>query len=79
VRCADLVRVLARELHRPAVLPVPRAALRVVLGEFADDMLTSARLVPAVLQAGAFPYAHPTVDAAAAWVVGHRVRAAAAS
>ncbi|OLD42293.1 MAG: TIGR01777 family protein [Gemmatimonadetes bacterium 13_1_40CM_2_70_7] len=54
VRNAEFARVLGRVLHRPAVLPVPPVALRVLYGEAADEvLLTGQRVLPArALQAG---------------------------
>lgn len=68
VPCRDLVRALAAALGRPAVLRVPRTALRVAVGAFADDLLTSARLDPVVLRESGFAYAHPRLDDAVRWV-----------
>ncbi len=61
VRNAEFVAELARRLHRRAVLPAPRFALRIVLGEFADDLLTGQRAVPARLTAAGFAFEHPTL------------------
>jgi uncharacterized protein (TIGR01777 family) len=66
----EVVRAVARELHRPAVLAVPRLALRVAVGEFADDILASQRAVPEALLASGFSFRHPDVAAAARWVTG---------
>lgn len=43
---AELTRVMGRVLHRPAVLPVPAAALRLMLGEAACVLLEGQRVVP---------------------------------
>ena len=60
---ADFTRALGRAVHRPAVLPVPRLALRVVVGRFADEgALASQRVVPDVLPASGFTWQHPTID-----------------
>ena len=40
-------RALARALHRPSLLPVPGAALRIAYGEMAQIITTGARVVPA--------------------------------
>lgn len=48
VRNADFTRALASALHRPAFLPAPAWALRLVFREFATDMLASKRALPAV-------------------------------
>jgi len=62
---ADLVRALARGLHRPAVLPVPGFALRVLVGGLADEeILVSHRVLPTVLIKSGFAFRHPTVDSA---------------
>lgn len=60
-----LTRLLARHLHRPAVLPVPEVALALVLGrDVAHDMiLASQRVEPTVLSQRGFTFAHPTADA----------------
>lgn len=45
---AEFTRVLGRVMHRPALLPAPAVALRIVLGEMADALLLSGqRAVPA--------------------------------
>src|SRR5215207_2245714 len=47
---AEFTRALASTVHRPAVIPVPSFALRIVTGDFADEaILASVRAVPAVL------------------------------
>lgn len=54
---AQFTRLLAGVLHRPAVFPVPRVALRLAMGEMADALLlTSCRAVPRrLLQQGFQP------------------------
>ncbi|HSF25627.1 MAG TPA: TIGR01777 family oxidoreductase [Blastocatellia bacterium] len=50
---AVFTKQLGRALHRPAFLPVPEMALRALMGEMADVLFHSQRVVPkAVLQAG---------------------------
>jgi len=63
---------IGRALHRPAILPAPRFGLRLVLGEFADSTLSSARVVPQVLLDAGYEFQHPTVDAAMRWAVARR-------
>lgn len=67
-RNADVVRALAATWHRPAVLAVPAPVLRVVLGDFASEVLGSARAVPAALTASGFVPDHPDLATAVAWV-----------
>ncbi|WP_275001668.1 TIGR01777 family oxidoreductase [Promicromonospora iranensis] len=64
-----LTRALAQALHRPAVLPVPRFALRIALGQFADDLVASQRAVPGVLARTGFAWTHANPQDAARWVV----------
>ncbi|MDR7483639.1 MAG: TIGR01777 family oxidoreductase [Armatimonadota bacterium] len=60
VRQHDFARVLGAVLRRPAVLPVPAFALRLVLREMADEtVLASQRVVPARLQAAGFAFRWP--------------------
>ena len=64
---AAFARALAAALGRPALLPVPAAALRLVLGEMAGPLLLySQRVVPARALAGGFTFAHPELDEALA-------------
>ncbi len=45
---AEFARALGRAVHRPAFLPIPAFALRLILGEMADAVLLSGqRVVPA--------------------------------
>jgi uncharacterized protein (TIGR01777 family) len=56
----DFTRKLAKALHRPAILPVPGFALRIVFGEFATALLAGQRTrAQALDQAGyRFHFAH---------------------
>jgi len=60
---------LGRALHRPAVLPTPAFALRVIFGEASTTLLASQRAVPAVLNAHGFTFAFTDLDAALADIV----------
>lgn len=71
---AELTRAIARAVHRPAVLWVPRAALALALGgQLADEMLlASQRVRPARLTAVGHRFEHPEVNSAlAAILAGH--------
>ncbi len=65
----ELVAVVGRVAHRPTVLPAPAFALRIALGEFAGDILTSNRLVPRALTDAGFTFEHPDAETAAAWLL----------
>ncbi len=62
----DFTRVLARHLHRPALVPVPGFAIKAVLGrDAADDLvLASQRVVPKALEEAGFRFVHPDLDTA---------------
>jgi uncharacterized protein len=65
VRFGDFARALGRVLHRPALLPVPAPALRLIFGEMADaTLLASARVDPAVLRARGHRFLHPELEGA---------------
>jgi uncharacterized protein (TIGR01777 family) len=60
---AEFTRAMGRALHRPAVLPAPAFALRLALGQMADEaLLASARVVPRRLMQAGFRFAQPTID-----------------
>jgi uncharacterized protein (TIGR01777 family) len=69
---ADFTRQLARVLHRPAFLPAPGFALRLIMGEMADMLLTSQRVIPrAALDAG-YGFKHPHLAGALEDLFGSR-------
>ena len=70
----EIISEIARTLHRPALLRVPAFALRLVLGDFADDVLSSQHALPRVLTDSGFRHVHPDLPHAAAWVTGRPVR-----
>jgi hypothetical protein len=72
VRNRDFVRALGRAMHRPAAIPAPAFALRLLLGtETADNLLLgSARVVPAKLAAAGYQFLHSTVETAFAAILG---------
>ncbi len=62
---AEFTKVLARVLHRPALVPVPAFALRLALGEMADALLlASQRAAPARALAEGCAFRYSTLDAA---------------
>jgi len=70
VRNRDLARALGRVLHRPSFMPTPAFMLRLVLGEFADTLLTGQKVLPKRLLDAGFKFEFPTVDAALADLLG---------
>ena len=63
-RNADFTKLLARSLHRPALLRVPAFAMRLVLREFADELLCSRRVLPAVATEHGFGFRFPELTEA---------------
>ena len=57
--------ILARALSRPCLLPAPAFALRLALGEMADEaLLSSERVIPSKLLAIGYTFRFPTLEAA---------------
>jgi uncharacterized protein (TIGR01777 family) len=60
---AGFTRALARQLHRPAVLPAPAFALRLALGTMADEaLLSSARALPRKLLNAGFRFSQGSIE-----------------
>lgn len=67
----EFAATLGRVLHRPAVLSVPPAALRLAFGEMADvALLSSARVLPARLQEAGYPFRYPELEGALRFLLG---------
>jgi len=60
----EFTRELARALHRPAFLPVPEAALRVLVGEMADVLFGSQRVLPRVALESGYRFQYPSLTEA---------------
>jgi uncharacterized protein len=67
---AEFARALGRALHRPALLPAPRVALRMVVGEMADAVLASQRALPGVALANGYHFRYPEIDIALRGIYG---------
>jgi hypothetical protein len=62
---AAFARALGRAMHRPAFMPAPAFALRLLLGEMADALLLSGqRAVPRRAERGGFTFTYAKVDEA---------------
>ncbi len=69
---AEFTRVLGSVLGRPAVLPVPGAALRIGFGELAAEALSSLRVMPQTLTEAGFAFEYPDVRSALLSALGLR-------
>lgn len=65
VRNRDFTTAIARAVHRPAFMPVPACALKLLPGGAGDMFLHSQKLVPAAAEASGFSFLFPAIDAAA--------------
>jgi uncharacterized protein (TIGR01777 family) len=61
---AEAASVTAGVLGRPAFLPAPAFALKIVLGEFSSEVLGSARVLPQVLERSGFAFQDGTLASA---------------
>jgi hypothetical protein len=71
VRNLEFVHALAKELHRPAIFPLPEFAVRGLLGEMGQELLlTSARVLPAKLNAAGYRFRYTELADALHAVLG---------
>jgi len=56
---AEFARALGAALHRPALLPTPAFALKILFGEMAEILLTGQRVVPKRATAEGFKFKYP--------------------
>ncbi|KGN38440.1 NAD-dependent epimerase [Knoellia subterranea KCTC 19937] len=69
-RQRDIASEMGRALHRPAIVPAPRLALRVVVGEMGNEIVSSQRALPERLLESGFEHEHTNVRDAIEWMVG---------
>lgn len=70
IQNAGFTKILASAIHRPALLPAPAFALRLLLGEMADALLLSSqRVLPAQLQELNHQFQHPDLPTALAAIL----------
>ena len=63
-RQKDFARTLGRVVGRPAIMPAPAFAVRLILGGFADEILFSKRAAPERLAEAGFVFAYPELEPA---------------
>ncbi len=64
VTMREFCRTLGRVLHRPSWLPAPAPALRLLLGEAADVLLTGQRVIPHVAMNQGYTFVFPELTGA---------------
>ena len=68
---AEFTRVLGQVLGRPAIFAVPAAALRLAVGEMADELLlASLRVIPERLRESGYTFRHAELGPALRHVLG---------
>ncbi len=71
VTSRTLAKTLGKVLHRPALMPAPRAALRLAFGEMADAaLLASQRVEPRRLLHADFSFRFLDLEPALRWMLG---------
>ena len=68
-RQKEIAAAIGAALSRPALVPAPRFALRAVIGELADYVVSSQRLSPTALLESGFTFTHPDLTSAVRWLV----------
>jgi uncharacterized protein (TIGR01777 family) len=63
-RNKEFCQILGKVMHRPCWAPVPGFALKLVLGDMADMLLTGQRVIPAAAQKLGFQFRYPTLEEA---------------
>lgn len=67
---AELSKALGHVLHRPAVLPVPALALKLLYGEMSEIVTTGQRAIPRRLEDLGFSFSQPEIEPALRDVLG---------
>ena len=70
VRQKDFAKVLGRVLSRPAFLPTPGIALKLVLGGFAGELLSSKKVLPDRIQESGYRFRFPDLEPALREILG---------
>ena len=71
VRNAEFTKTLGRVLHRPTIVPFPKAAARALFGELGDALLlASQRVEPVKLEASEFSFLQPQLEGALRYELG---------
>ena len=74
---ADFTRQLGHAVHRPAVLPIPKTALRIAFGELGETLVASQRVLPRVAERTGYAFKYANLDGALAAAVAAPRRTAA--
>ena len=61
---SEVTKAMSKIFNRPALFPVPAFALKSLLGEFSQEVLGSARVIPRVLIDAGFEFQDPNIESA---------------
>ena len=67
---AEFSRALGRAMRRPALIPAPKFAVKLAVGEMADAVLASQRALPGVPLAHGYHFRYPEIDIAFRGIFG---------
>ncbi|MBT0588047.1 TIGR01777 family oxidoreductase [Alteromonas oceanisediminis] len=65
----QFVKKLGSALHRPALIPMPEFALRILMGESADLLVYGQNVVPSALDKEGFAFLYPKLEDALAQII----------
>jgi uncharacterized protein (TIGR01777 family) len=74
----DFTTALAHTVHRPALVPVPRLALRIAFGEFSDILIASQRVLPRVAEGSGYKFEYSELGGALNDLIASTARPSAA-
>lgn len=60
----DFTNILAKTIRKPSFFSVPKFALKIVMGEMAEHVLSGARIIPKRLKEADFHFIYPTLETA---------------
>jgi|TARA_B110000495_G_C23022015_1_gene606500 uncharacterized protein (TIGR01777 family) len=69
----QITEAIAKSIKRPAMFPVPAFVLNILLGEFAEVLLNSQKVVPQRLTEASFKFTHNTIDTAVSNLLSPRI------
>ena len=70
LRQKEFARILGKVLRRPAFMPAPAFALKIALGGFAAELLSSKRVLPKAAQRFGFSFRYPQLEGALRELLG---------
>ena len=67
---AEFSEMIGRVLRRPSLVPVPALALRIAVGELADELIGGQRVLPEKAQDSGFTFRYPQLEGALREIYG---------